>query len=294
MSAGKLMKGHTWAKGKHKLHYPATAECKLDEIRLDVRIEHDEAFGHPGYSHTVFRSYADKPLHNLSQWEEQFRAWLSHFKRTRLDMGVLVNESFNDTYRWTRSSKGVPADLHGAELQFILFDMPELGLIPYKDRAYHLDAIAEQGRSITGLDIIRPMRRQVYHEDDVLAAYDTAVTDGFEGLMVKSHDHIYELDKRSYGWLKVKPEEDADGIITAINQAHSLEGVPLDRAGSVTITCADGSTADCAGISHDLGRIMLADPEQFIGKWATFTYMMRDRQGGYRHPRFQRIREDKE
>ncbi|APU03163.1 ATP-dependent DNA ligase [Ralstonia phage phiAp1] len=285
MSIGKLMKGHTFAKGKKKLTWPAVAEIKLDEIRLDVRaVEGKMGWG------VAFQSFADKPLLNLGDYAGSFLELMNDVDVRRLDCGVLVNRSFNDTYRYVRS-KTLPPELAGAKVEFILFDVPEDDR-PFGDRMHYLDTVAQIGVHY-GLAMIRPERAEVKDEEQVWGLFASARERGFEGLMVKDYGHLYELDKRTNGWLKVKPEEDEDGIITAINQAHSLEGVPLDRAGSVTITVPGGSGADASGIPHELGRLMQANPDQFIGQWATFSYMERDRQGGYRHPRFERIREEK-
>lgn len=284
MSSGKLMKGHTFKDGKKHLQYPACAEIKLDEIRLDVRYARSDG-------EVSFNSYADKPLNNLGNYAQRFSQYFDARFQSRLDMGVLVNRSFADTYRYVRSSKGVPADLVVKTLEFILFDAP--GLVgPYVGRMYDLDQIAFDLRYLA-LPVIRPERSFVDDEQQVRDAYVSARERGFEGLMVKDLRHEYELGKRSYGWLKVKPEEDGDGIITAINQAISTDGQPLDRAGSVSFVCEDGSSGACGGIDHDLGRLMLANPEQFVGEWIEFTYMERDRQGGYRHPQFGRLREAK-
>lgn len=287
-NANALMKGHTWAKGKHKLTWPAVAELKVDEIRLDVRRVECPVSG----GGIEFQSYADKPLHNLGQFAETFLSAMRYLDLMRLDMGVLVNSNFNDTYRYVRSSKGIPSDLLGVPIKFILFDDPGSEL-EFRHRIGYLDHLRTELFRRFGLHVLRPLRQEVNSEDEVFSLFGKVRDEGGEGLMVKDYDHKYQVGKRTYGWLKVKPEEDADGIITAINQATSIEGVPLDRAGSVTIAVEDGSTADCAGIDHDLGRLMLAHPEQFLGKWAEFKYMERDRQGGYRHPRFNRIREDK-
>lgn len=277
-----LMKGHTFKAGKKKLTYPAVAEIKLDEIRLDLRLQGDTM---------LFQSYADKPLHNLDGWADTFRHFFRTYGYNRMDCGVLVNRSFNDTYRYVRSSKGVPSDLLGLKIEFILFDMPGWEN-EFRTRCWQLDEIKSD--AVThGIPMIRPERSTVYSEEEVYAAYGAARERGFEGLMVKDMGHVYELGKRTNGWLKVKPEEDADGIITAINQAHSMEGEPLARAGSVHVVFEDGSECDAGGIAHDLGAAMLANPSQFIGQWVEVQYMERDRQGGYRHPRMHRLREDK-
>lgn len=282
----KLMKGHTWSKGKHKMSYPAIAEVKVDEIRLDVEVD--------GSGVVTMLSYAGKPLHNLSQFANQFRnvtlAMLEDY--SRFDCGVIVNRNFADTYRWVRSSKGVPEDLKGAKVEFILFDMPQ-SEATFRHRMNLRTRVAGLMRDYE-LPVFTPEWRVVEHEDEVMPLYETTREGGQEGLMVKSLDHEYQVGKRSYGWLKVKPEDEADGKIVAINRAHSMEGVPLDRAGSVSVECEDGSECDVPGIEHELGRLMLSNPEQFIGRWLVFDFMERDRQGGYRHPRLNRLREDKE
>lgn len=283
----KLMKGHTWAKGKHKLTYPASAEVKVDEIRLDLR---REPLG------VIFRSYADKPLHNLDPFQELFGRYMRAFEVERLDMGVIVNRSFADTYRYVRSSKGVPAELANAKVEFILFDMPDLIDMPYIDRIQqrrrHSNIMGDYG-----LPVFVPQRKVVYDEAEVMAMYSTVRDDGGEGLMVKDHQGRYEADKRTYGWLKVKPEEDADGLVTGVLEALGStpenKGQPLGRVGSLQVTLEDGSTASVAGIPHEIGRAWLADPTLIVGQWIEFNYMERDRQDGYRHPRFNRIREAK-
>lgn len=279
----KLMKGHPYSKGAKRITFPAVAEVKVDEVRLDVRLEGGAV---------LFRSYADKPLHNLGQFEQAFRRFLESFDTPRLDMGVLVNKTFADTYRYVRSSKGVPADLLGAHVEFILFDIPGIGDFTYAVRQ-QVRTRAANLLNEYGLPVSTPIDHVVRSHEEIMALYDRVRGDGYEGLMLKSFDHLYEVGKRSYGWLKVKPEDEADAKIIAVNQAHSEDGTPLDRAGSVQVECEDGSTAAVGGFTHDVGRALLANPSEFIGQWLTFTYMERDRQGGYRHPRFERFREAK-
>ena len=283
-----LMKGHTFAKGKHKMTYPAIAEIKVDEIRCDVQID--------GSGEVAFLSFAGKPLFNLDHFAEKFRqtslAVLDKYGMdiTRFDCGVLVNKNFNDTYRYVRS-KTLKPEMANWEVEFILFDLPQ-SRARFSYRCEERESVVQQ-MVARGLNASEPNAIYMACEADVMPAYEWAKDRGFEGLMLKSLDHVYEGGKRTYGWLKVKPENEADARITAVNRANSMEGVPLDRAGSVSVECEDGSTADVGGFTHDLGRLMLAHPEQFIGQWMTFTYMERDRQGGYRHPRFERLREEK-
>lgn len=280
-----LMKGHVFAKRKHKLTYPCSMEVKVDEIRLDVRREPQDGVS--------LRSYADKPLHNLGLWGARLATFMAAHRVNRLDMGVLVNKNFADTYRYVRSSKGTPGELHDAYVEFILFDVPDYTELPYIDRI-------QQRRRLCNLlndyqvPTCVPRRRVAMGEQDVHDYYAQVRSEGFEGLMVKSHDHHYQPGKRIDGWLKVKSEADADAFVTGVTEAVSEDGARLARVGSIQGRDEHGQKVSIPGIDHDTARSWWEDPTQIIGKWVEFQYMERDRQDGYRHPRFNRIREDKQ
>lgn len=282
-----LMKGKVYGEHKHKLLYPVYAEVKYDEIRLHVRklgldIE--------------FLSYAGKPLHNLDFWATDFYNLMVAEGLEHLDVGVEVNRNFDDSYRWVRSSRGIPKDLNHNMVRFVLFDLPEWGHMRFDSRKLAIDGVAVQGRK-HNLSMDRPEGRMCHTEAELDAYFVEVRERGFEGLMVKTLDHLYYsgVGKRIDGWLKMKPEETADGVIVAVHQAISIHGEPLPRAGSVTVRLEDNSTASPAGIPHDLGADMWRYPEKYINKqWVEFKYMERDRQGGYRHPSLVRLREAKQ
>ena len=281
---GRLMKGYTFAKGKHKLKYPVHVEIKIDEIRADVVC----AVGAP----VKIISYAGKPLHNLERFLYPLGQFMRNHNVGRIDCGVIVNGSFNDTYRWVRSKNGPPADLKGAYITFILFDLPDLTDMPYWQRIVHRNRAASLLRDY-GVPTVTPERHEASNEEEVYTHYEAARARGFEGLMVKSRDHLYEAGKRTYGWLKDKPENDADAKITGITEAVSEAGEPLGRVGSIQGTTEDGQAVSVPGIDHDTGRLWFADPSLIVGSWVEFRFTEMDRQGGYRHLRFGRVREDK-
>lgn len=279
-----LMKGKVWQEHKHKLVYPVMAEVKYDEIRCHVIVHSDRV---------DFLSYAGKPLANMQAFSTRFKLLTSTTGFTEFDCGFEVNSNFNDSYRWVRSTKGLPANFQAnAVYRFILFDLPEVQDMPYSTRR-------ELIKQVAGFALDVPKLYPCFDEAQVMLAYHQAREDGFEGLMVKSCEHLYQRGKRIDGWLKLKPNESADGIIQCINQAHAskdfadgtLKGDPLGRAGSVSLVLPDESTVQPHGIPHALGKEMWEHPERFIGECVEFNYMERDRQGGYRHPTFFRIRE---
>ena len=282
-----LMKGHKFRDHKHKMVYPAWAEHKLDEIRVHVKVTHV----HDSVE-VKYLSYAGKPLSNLEVFTPSFAALSLDTGYTEFDCGFECNGNFNDSYRWVRSSKGVPEDLHDVDKVFYLFDLPELDGRTFAERSAVRQNVAVLAVA-NDLPMYVPIGAWVNSEGEVDELFHKVVKLGVEGLMVKSLDHMYNKGSRSYGWLKVKPEDDADGIIEEIIEAISEEGVALGRAGSVRIRVEDGSVATPHGIPHELGRDMFNNPDKYIGQWAEFKFMERDRQGGYRHPTFNRVREAK-
>ena len=294
-----LMKGETWAdacklvRGEPRFRYPVMVEAKADEIRCRV---------YRADGVIQFESYAEKPLHNMGIWAEAFHLVLKQMQVTELDVGILVNGNFNDSYRWVRSAKGYPLEkfdkktgktapeLHSGLVQFIVFDVPE-STDQYVDRMVVAD-FAASGLRQYGVNAIRPKRQLCSSEGEVLACYEMYREQDYEGAMAKTLDHLYER-RRTFGWMKIKPKETFDGKITGFNEAVSEAGVPLGRVGSINVECADGSTASPAGIAHGLGRTLWEDQAKYIGQWIEFSCMERDRQGGYRHPIYDRFREDK-
>lgn len=289
-----LMKGHSWGDYKHKVVYPVVVEPKVDEIRVHVK----RVLGG-----VQFLSYAGKPLHNLEGFAERFHEFMVEYDLFELDMGFECNSNFNDSYRWVRSSRGIPNDLALATCKFMLYDIPDEGFFafqhPYVERSTHLREMAEQLRR-RGIKCCSMLGVWAVDEAQVLEAYEYYILRGHEGAMVKNKDHVYQRGKRSKDWLKMKPEEEADAQIIGLLEAHATTatgthavGDPLGRIGSLRVRLEDGSEATPAGIEHSLGTDMYNHPEKYIGQWIMFKYMERDRADGYRHPSFVRFREDK-
>lgn len=300
-----LMKGTVWHKRKDAVDrkgnpivtYPVYVEDKHDEIRCHVQVLHD-AQGYPDGA--LYLSYAGKPLANMHRFDALFCTLAKGTGHTEFDMGFECNGNFNDSYRWVRSTNGVPDDLADAKFKFFVFGLPALGgsLSQQLTERY---AVASYAADWVSHPVIVPEVVVCDNQHDVENAYLNARARGLEGVMVKQVKALYER-KRTDGWLKMKPEEEADGVITELHEAICGVDQPelglsigdhLCRIGSVTIRMADGSEATPHGIPHDLGRGMFLNPQAYIGEWAEMHYMERDRQGGYRHPTFYRLREAK-
>lgn len=299
-----LMKGNCWhercdakdRKGNPIVKYPVYVEDKHDEIRCHVLVDLTNPHDH----RIKFLSYAGKPLANMDRFCKLFSDLAKGTGYTEFDMGFECNGNFNDSYRWVRSTKGVPDDLKDATFKFFVFGLPTLGLTLFKQKVER-EAVAAYAKDWVSTPVLTPEVVLCDNAHDVENAFLNARARGLEGVMVKQPFALYER-KRTDGWLKMKPENDADGAITALHEAVCGTDQPelglkvgdkLGRIGSATIRMEDGSEAAPHGIPHGLGRAMLDHPENYIGQWVTMKYMERDRQGGYRHPTFHRLREAK-
>lgn len=290
-SVPELMKGKVFAEHKHKVQYPVLVEPKVDEIRCHVR--------RLGGGGVEFLSYAGKPLNNLGRFAEQFEAALTlHglYGLYELDCGVEVRGNFNDSYRYVRS-KRLPKDLEDADVVFHLYDLPDSPDGSYLKRRAVLASLLE---CIPGARLLP--QEECCSEGEVHGLYEKYISLGYEGAMVKNPVFMYPRGKRTSDWLKLKPELDMDAVIVGFKEAVCgvaqpakglVPGVPLGRVGAVLVRCEDGSEAAPHGVPHELGTDMHLNPEKYLGQWCEFKFMERDRQGGYRHPRFHRLREAK-
>ena len=299
-----LMKGQKYSdrflKGELRFSFPVIVEEKRDEIRAHFKLVRDADTGNPVTC--MVQSYACKPLYNLEKQCEQMFAVMLRHGLDELDCGIEVNGNFDDSYRWVRTKKGIPKGLEDAEVVVLLFDLPDYAgrLWATYDTRLHVmaDIIWKAGLPL----FKRPEHWIAHDEQDIDHLYSNCRRNGIEGVMVKTIDHLYSRS-RSWAWFKRKPDETHDGIITSLHEATCGKEQPelglsvgdkLGRTGSVTVRLEDGSVASPHGIPHYLGKDMHEHPEKYIGQWCEFSCMEVDRQGGYRHPIFKRLREAKQ
>ena len=292
-----LMKGKHWS-DRHKLRvplqYPVIVQPKVDEIRVRV-------FVHTATRRVLYLSYADKPLFNLGFADSMFRSLATELSIQHFDCGFLCNGNFDDSRSFVRSSKNLTERLRNASKQFILYDIPESDA-EYSDRLKLIAAVVKYAHRDSEY-LVRLPHWTAHTSGEVEHIYEKLRSMRYEGAMVKTLRHKYQIGKRSQDWLKMKPEETADGKIVGFVEARATVanattgvnvGDPLGRAGSVIVQLEDGSEARPHGIDHALGADMMAHPDRYVGEWCEFAFMERDTQGGYRHPTFRRIRDPKD
>lgn len=127
-------------------------------------------------------------------------------------------------------------------------------------------------------------------EDKIFRTYDKAIEQGYEGLVLKTPNHKYQM-KRSGDWQKLKEVLSLDLTITGIFEGQgkyegSLGGVIVDNKG--VLVKVGG------GFSDALRDKIWTRPIDYIGKVAEVLYHEQTPDGSLRHPRLKCFRVDKD
>jgi DNA ligase-1 len=178
-------------------------ECKLDGVRVITIV----------YPTGQVDQYSrnGKELTNFTVVKEQFEKHAKLFHEPMVLDGEIMSESFQDLMKQVRRKK----DVETQDAVLHLFDILPLRefqngkstltqtqrsanlLTWYNQIAEHIPCIEVVGQELVDLDTIDGQAR--YKEINTIA-----IEGGYEGIMVKDPDAIYECD-RTVAWLKLKP-----------------------------------------------------------------------------------------
>jgi DNA ligase-1 len=182
-------------------------------------------------------------------------AWFAKdLPKTHLDGELwLRRKGLQDTIRAIRDPE------KWGPLKFKVFDLPT-SKDSFEDRMANLAEIIPAG----GIASI------IWHErctglDHMKRTMDALVADGAEGIMIQKPGSRYEPAKRSYDIRKVKPFQDAEGVVIG----HSPgEGKHVGRLGALIVRLPDGKSFNVGTGFTDLQR--KSPPE--IGAHITFRF----------------------
>lgn len=176
------------------------------------------------------------------------------------------------------------------KVTYVAFD-----LIAYND----LDARSLEYRQRRSLlvDAVRGLRyvRASEQVEPTRESYNRAIAEGYEGLVLKSLHSRYASGRRGAGWTKVKPTETLDGVVMGFTEGRdSFAGmIGAMRVGQYV----DGELTEVltagTGMDFPTRRHMTENPDQYVGRVVEIAYAERMPTGGYRHPVFKRMRDDR-
>jgi ATP-dependent DNA ligase len=104
--------------------------------------------------------------------------------------------------------------------------------------------------------------------DEVYEIYGGDVKEGYEGSMIRNFDAPYE-HKRSYNLLKVKPEDDDEGVIVAINEGT---GNTSGLAATATLKWKGKEFEATFMGAVETRQQILKEADKWIGQTVTFLY----------------------
>lgn len=127
-------------------------------------------------------------------------------------------------------------------------------------------------------------------ESRICELYGKAISNGYEGLVLKTKGHKYQT-KRSSDWLKMKAVESEDLPVIGFFEGEgkyegSLGGIIVERHNGVHVKVG-------GGFSDVLRHEIWMNRPRFMGRTAEVLYHEETPDGSLRHPRLKTFRSDK-
>jgi ATP-dependent DNA ligase len=216
--------------------------------------------------------------------------------------GEILGGEWGDVQGVMTRGKGphVPSETNPA-LTYVVFDVlrisgTDVRDLPWVERRRLLEAGVPPG-PIVGLSSYFPASPR---------AHQIAVETGFEGSVVKLKTSAY-VNSRSSAWLKIKPQDSCEGLITGFKPGQGAfaglvgavefqmlaEGAPAGR--DVPDVGPDGKpiVSRCSGMNMKVRKDMTENPSKYLGEVIEVKHMGIGSSGKPRHPQFSRLRSDR-
>lgn len=149
---------------------------------------------------------------------------------------------------------------HGYNVKAVVFDLlrfagTDMTRMPYERRRHYLETLAE------GFDPTIVELTQSSPSNPVL--YTRWLDAGFEGAVAKKLGSTYWPGRRSWDWIKYKPQATADAVVVGFKAGKN------GRAGTIgafEVELLGTEVRTTVGVSVELSRDVLVDPDTWLGK----------------------------
>lgn len=241
-----------------RVKYPCYGSPKIDGVRARFR-------------NGVFYSRNGHPYVGLDNLVEELKS--VYFE---LDGELIVKGcAFQEGSGLIRNDNPTP------NAQFRIFEIPTSKL-PFLNRLSMM-------KQIVGEHILSVPHKLLNSKDEVFEYYQKCRKAGYEGTVIKPFDYEYK-GTRSYDWMKIKPKETHDVIVTNIYEG---KGKYKSQMGGVTVNFNNGNDVG-GGWSDKQRKDFWENPKLIIGKCIEVSFMELTDDGNFRHANFERFRPDKE
>lgn len=188
-----------------KVLYPAIAEHKLDGSRLQVH-----KWGSRVWLYSRRGLEKTQTLPEVEEVAQRFKA-----QNCIIDSEVVAVDSKGALQPFqVLLQRTVPSKLSDEELKkrreevavtlrafdIIYLNGRDLSELPLSERRKYLLEVVSRGNLIQGMICM--------NEVELMSFYESSLKQGYEGIIVKNLNAPYEFGRRSYNWLKIKPERD--------------------------------------------------------------------------------------
>lgn len=262
----KFMKAYKYEEGDIYKHGGLYISLKIDCIRGLLR--DGEIFSSGGKLITGVQHLAKDLPNNLS-----------------LDMELTIpGLDFNAASGKLRSNSDCPTVVAQ------VFDIPSMGTSRFAERYEFLAGLFSSGQLLDrpGFALIR--HKFVTKEEDITRNFEKALSAGFEGLVCKTAHHQYQ-NKRSKDWLKMTAEDPEDGIIVGFEEGT---GKYAGSLGTCLVQRPNGVIVKVPGYSDAMKAEIWNNKDKYLNKCIAYKFHEETPGGSVRHPRFFRMRWDKD
>jgi DNA ligase 1 len=151
-------------------------------------------------------------------------------------------------------------------IQFHLFDIVEETL-PQMRRQLLIESL----RGLNPYIVVAPFYL-CENLEDVLYAYDTIVSKGYEGIIVRHHLAPYTRTRSTYV-MKFKPKKEDSYVITGFVEEVSKDGEPKDTLGALVCRSGDGNVFNVGtGFTEERRKQLWEGRDLLIGQSAIVKY----------------------
>lgn len=200
----------------------------------------------------------------------------------RFDGELLIpGLTFQESSGKLRSGESTP------DAVFHIFDWPRTGNSPLRDRLDGLKDLSEFWPSC--LKLVKHV--PVQSVEHIQRMYEKALSLGYEGLVIKDADSLYER-KRSPSWLKMKPNEMDEVEIIGFMEGDE-NGRFAGTLGSIIGRRKDGTEVRVAGFTDEEREHIWNNQELWLGEIVEVNFHEVTPDGSFRHARFNRTQDVK-
>jgi DNA ligase-1 len=206
--------------------------------------------------------------------------------------GELYNHEYKHNFEQITKLITPKAPVEGHEkVQYYIYDMPSEE-VNFKERNFRLNNVFSLRASEVEDVLINVPTMKVDSEDEVQVAFDTVLSDGYEGLMLRTADAPYKSHptSRSSGLLKMKKFDDAEFEIVDVTEGSGkFKGLAM-------FVCRAGNGETFKAVKNaplEELRTYFKQKELLIGRVVTVQFMgFTNANHVPRHGRVVRFRED--